>query len=1065
MGLLPCSAAFITKPPISTSQTPLLQRQSPMARTAPDALASLHPIPQKPNTGTGIPLAQSRRLPPIASLRNPTSAEDYTPNKAFTQKLTQDLPALQSRLEVYEHAKTGAKHFHLATPEHVTEKAMAIAFKTLPTDSTGVAHILEHTVLAGSKKYPVKDPFFSMIRRSMNTFMNAMTSSDWTLYPFATQNTKDFFNLMSVYQDAVFFPLLDELAFSQEGHRLEFKNATDTSSPLQYKGVVFNEMKGAMSSSVRAVYQDLMQHLFPKSTYRHNAGGDPADIPDLSYDAFRDFHSTHYHPSNAAFFTYGSLPAEQIQSQIEEQVLSHFDVGKDITLTPERPQLSPLTVHSHYALDSTDTSQKTYHTLGWVIGPTANTQDRLAASLLEQVLFGDSSAPMQKFLEHYPKAVAPSGLNGLSDDAVQMTFMCGVQGSEPEHAQDFEKKLISVLETVAKEGIPQSQLESACDQLEFDQREVRGGRMPVGLNLLMKLLPSAIYNTEPTKLLDQQAALQQLRQDIKDPNMVKDLVKRLLLNNPHRVSLTSSPDISLNEKKAAAEAAELEQLEASLSEQDKAAIVARSVALTARQNTEDDPSVLPKLTLSDIPKSVSWPQAASVSTDRTLTLGEGASAQETPQETLYQAGTNGISYIETAAPLPYLTNEEKAILPIFNALITNLGVGEENYLAMQAKQTAVSGGMHGTIHIPADPTNLNKQRAPLLGLSIKCLNKNIENANTLLQDTFHKVRFDEKQRIKELISQMRTAVEQSITQNGHTFARMAAASQLNGNTNLSEQLSGLTSINTLQNIDDHLKAGGDIEPLLEKLESIQQKISNAPQLAVAATDLPPSDTLLSTIAAPKEKPNTNKAETKGFEHSPTLKPEHQLWVTQSSVNYCAKAYPGVPANHGDAPALRVLASLLSTQYLHKTIREAGGAYGGGAAYNAAEGSFSFYSYRDPRDTETLTDFDKALAWLKETDITADMLEESILSVISKLDAPSTPAAEAKGAFFNGLAGKSEASLNSHREAIKSVSVEDLRRVANTYLKPEIGTVAIVTSEKGFEKISKQADITFVRHDI
>lgn len=1048
------TSTFVTNP-LSKTSTPTRNLQTS------NALGNVQPLTPSTLSPTQTAFSRQVRMAPVASLRDPNQNDANQPNKAFTQKLTQELPALQSRLEVYEHKKTGAQHFHLATPEHVKEKAMAIAFKTLPTDSTGVAHILEHTVLAGSEKYPVKDPFFSMIRRSMNTFMNAMTSSDWTLYPFATQNEKDFYNLMSVYQDAVFFPLLDELAFSQEGHRLEFKNPADPTSPLEYKGVVFNEMKGAMSSSVRDVYQQLMQHLFPKSTYRHNAGGDPADIPDLSYNAFKDFHSTHYHPSNAAFFTYGAMPAADIQDQMEAQVLSRFDAGTTITVKPERPQLSPIQVQSHYALDSTDTSQKTYHTLGWVIGPTASAQDRLEAKLLEQVLFGDSAAPVQKFLENYPHATAPSGLNGLSDDAVQMSFMCGIQGSDPQHAQDFEQKLMEVLNKVAEEGIAQEQLENACDQLEFSQREIRGGRMPVGLNLLMKLLPSAIYNSEPTDLLDQKEALNKLREDIKDPNKVKDLVKRLLINNQHRVFLTTSPDPELNEKRVSAELAELKNIESSLSDADKAKIVARSAALAARQNTEDDPSVLPRLTLDDIPAALSWPEPAKVNENKQLTIGNASNTQTVPKETLFQAGTNGISYLETNVELPNLTDDEKAVLPLFSALVTNLGVGDKDYLAMQEAQTAVSGGMHGNLRIHADPNDVNEQAPPLLGLSIKSLNKNIHSANDLLQDTFHNVRFDETQRIKELITQMRTSAEQSITQSGHLFARMAASSQLNNNANLSEQLSGLSSINTLQRIDDHLKAGGDIKPLLKLFKGIQNKINNAPQFSLGVTDLNPSDTLMKTIAAPTHKGKKGPS----FSHSPALKPEHQLWVTQSNVNYCAKAYPTVPANHKDAAALRVLSSLLSTQYLHKTVREAGGAYGGGATYNTAEGTFSFYSYRDPRDTETLADFDGALDWLKDAEISDVMLEESILSVVSGLDSPGTPATEAKDAFYNKIAGKDEQSFNDFRQAVRSVKAEDLKRVAQTYLKPESGTIAIVTSEKGYDKITQKSDLPFVRHDV
>ena len=280
-----------------------------------------------------------------------------SPHPAFEQLRTSKIESLDIDVHEYRHKKTGAPHIHLATEN--PENVFLVGLRTIPTDSTGVAHILEHTVLCGSEKYPVRDPFFMMIRRSLNTFMNAFTSSDWTAYPFASQNRKDYFNLLDVYLDAVFFSRLEELDFMQEGHRVEFESPEDPNSDLVFKGVVFNEMKGAMSSTSSVLWQEISKHLFPNNTYHHNSGGDPEAIPDLSYDELISFYKTHYHPSNAVFMTFGDIPAEQLQARFEDQVLSRFEkLDRVIKVDKAHRIHSPVRVEEAYASDEADQDNK-----------------------------------------------------------------------------------------------------------------------------------------------------------------------------------------------------------------------------------------------------------------------------------------------------------------------------------------------------------------------------------------------------------------------------------------------------------------------------------------------------------------------------------------------------------------------------------------------------------------------------------------------------------------------------------------------------------------------------------
>ncbi|HFE36890.1 MAG TPA: peptidase M16, partial [Gammaproteobacteria bacterium] len=353
-------------------------------------------------------------------------------NKHFIKLTENVVPSLSLTVETYEHKITGARHYHLASSNK--ENVFLVGLKTVPVNSRGVAHILEHTALCGSKNYPVRDPFFMMIRRSLNTFMNAFTSSDWTAYPFASQNKKDFSNLLDVYLDAVFFSNLDELDFAQEGHRLEFEETENANSPLVYKGVVYNEMKGAMSSPVSVLWQTFTENIFPTNTYHYNSGGDPQEIPDLSYAELKAFYQTHYHPSNAFFFTYGDIPAIEHQTRFHDKVLQHFDKSSaNIDVAKETRYTSPKIIEDRYALAENESEEKKTHVVvGWLLGESADAETRLKATLLSSVLLDNGSSPLRYALENTKLGAAPSPLCGLEDSNREMIFMCGIEGANNE---------------------------------------------------------------------------------------------------------------------------------------------------------------------------------------------------------------------------------------------------------------------------------------------------------------------------------------------------------------------------------------------------------------------------------------------------------------------------------------------------------------------------------------------------------------------------------------------------------------------------------------------------------
>ncbi|MDX1607112.1 MAG: insulinase family protein, partial [Candidatus Competibacterales bacterium] len=397
------------------------------------------------------------------------------------------IPSLRLELQDYRHRATGARHIHLAADDR--HNVFLVALLTVPQDSTGVAHILEHTALCGSERYPVRDPFFMMIRRSLNTFMNAFTGPDWTAYPFASQNRKDFDNLLDVYLDAVFFPRLDELDFAQEGWRLEPSDPDDPSAPLMFKGVVYNEMKGVLSSPVSRLQQALQHHLYPTTTYHHNSGGDPAAIPDLTHAGLQAFHARHYHPSNAVFLTYGDIPAADHQQRFEERALHRFRALElDFAIPDEQRYGKPRAVTEHYPLDEGDITARTHIVLGWLLGRNTDPRGVLEAELLADVLLDNSSSPLRHALETSGLGSAPSSLCGYDDDNRETCFACGLEGCEPDQAEAVERLILDTLERVASEGVPVENVEAMLHQLELAQREISGDGFPYGLQLILQTL-------------------------------------------------------------------------------------------------------------------------------------------------------------------------------------------------------------------------------------------------------------------------------------------------------------------------------------------------------------------------------------------------------------------------------------------------------------------------------------------------------------------------------------------------------------------------------------------------
>ena len=967
------------------------------------------------------------------------SSAPQAAHPAFEWVRTVPVASLKMDVSEYRHRRTGATHYHLATDN--PENVFLVALRTMPMDSTGVAHILEHTALCGSRNFPVRDPFFLMIRRSLNTFMNAFTSSDWTAYPFASQNRKDFDNLLSVYLDAVFFARLDPRDFAQEGIRVEFTETENPESPLVYKGVVFNEMKGAMSSATSTLFETLNKYLFPTTTYHFNSGGDPEAIPDLAYEGPLAFYKTHYHPSNAVFMTFGDLPAAELQEKFEQRALKEFTaLPEKIRGHDEKRYLAPLHVEEAYALDEESSAEKTHLVLGWLLGKTADLTARFEANLLNGVLLENSASPLRLMLETSDLGTAPSPLCGVDDSGREMSFMCGLEGSAPERAAELENSVLDVLEKVALDGVPYEDVEAVLHQLELSQREIGGDHYPYGLQLILNGLGAILHDGDPLALWDMDAVLTGLREKIRDPDYIKQLTRKYLLDNQHRVRLTLRPDTTLSQRRVAAEAARLAEIQKNLSAADKQRIITDAKALAERQEQKDDVSVLPKVDLSDIPADIF------------IAEGERTSLQcgdETVPLAVYAQGTNGLFYQQIIIDLPALSARQQQLLPLYTTLVTELGAGERDYLGIQQWQSQVSGGLRMGLSMRTSLDNAQQAVAHLVFSGKALASKHVE-FQYLMLTMLESVHFTEADRARELLSQLRARWESSVTGQGHALAMQAAASGMSAVAAFQYRLNGLPGIRFIKELDTN-SITASMDSLLLELADLHVAVLQAPRqflLIGEAERLAELQTgLQGTWSASRYKPKAA-----AFRFVPSSVTVRQAWLTNTQVQFCSRAYPAVPVEHADAPALMVLGGFLRNGFLHRAIREQGGAYGGGAGYDGNACAFRFYSYRDPRLSATLQDFDASIAWLLNTEHEPRQLEEALLGIIADMDKPLSPAGEARQSFHNTLYGRTPEQRKRSRERLLAVTLKDLKRVGKKYLLIEKASTAVVAP------LSKAAEV-------
>lgn len=923
-----------------------------------------------------------------------------------------------------KHIKTGAEHLHIQRDDQ--NNVFSVAFRTTPFDSTGVPHILEHTVLCGSVKYPVRDPFFKMLNRSLSTFMNAMTASDWTLYPFSTQNSKDYHNLMSVYLDAVFFPNLNELDFRQEGWRLEHSDLTNPSSDIIFKGVVFNEMKGALANAESLFGEHNQQNLLPSHTYGHCSGGDPLHIPNLTWEDLQEFHRLHYHPSNSKFYTYGNFPLEDHLERITQNVLNHFEQIDPNTQIPIEPKwTAPREKTVYCAPDplAADQNKQCIVAVSYMMDYSEDPFESFTLGLLSALLVSGPNSPFYQALVESNIGSDYSPVLGLDSFTKHATFSVGLQGLAEYDIQKVVNIIQETFEKVASDGFDGRRIESLLHSIELAQKHQSSN---FGLHLVMGLTSPWNQDKNPLRLLELNKQIKRLHEVLADdPMYLQNKVKACFLDNTHRLTLKMKPDEEYTKKKENAEKELLEEKLKSLDDGDKQKLYEQGLTLEKLQNSNEDISVLPKMLLSDINKNIE-------TTNLDCSFIENIHLQTTNQP------TNGVTYfraIATSSSIPYVL---KPYLPLFCHVLTKVGTDNYSYKDLAQEIELRTGGISASTHLITNLSDSDMFEQGIL-LSSHCIDRNVPMMFSLCSQILNSPNLNNPDRLRTLINAYANDLAMSVQQSGHIYAMAAASRSLSPAAQQAELFGGLSQVQFMKLLAENL----DCDDVIENLIKIATYMLNANEMrcSINAT----SDGMEKSVSSLREMLSSMNVvgfdDSRYFEDADFLpKVKKTLYEMELPVNYVSRCVRTVPYTHPDAARLQVLAKIMSAKFLHREIREKGGAYGSGAKIGG--GIFSFFSYRDPNTVRTLEAFDQAVEWASNGNFKNEDIEEAKLSVFSSIDSPVAPGNRGMALFKNGTTDEMR---QLHRDRLFAADKDELVRVAQMYLEPgkQIDSFAIV----------------------
>lgn len=944
---------------------------------------------------------------------------------SYVVKNVVPVPKLAFEAIELQHEKTGARHVHVARDD--SNKVFAVGFKTLPKDRTGLPHILEHTALCGSKRFPVRDPFFKMLTRSLANYMNALTGVDYTFYPFATSNGQDFRNLQSVYLDAVYRPLLRHEDFAQEGWRLEPENIEDANSPLQFKGVVYNEMKGQMSNPAYLFFIRFLEAVYPELQF---SGGDPAEMTALKWEDLKEFHRERYHPSNSLSYSYGSTPLAEVLAPLEEYV-GGFSAQEVVKHVPQPVALADnKAVEVEGPVDPMfDADRQTKASLTWIVGDAGDLPDTVAWRVLGMLLTDGHAAPFYQALIESGLGSDFSVNTGLEDAPAVNMFSVGLQGLGADKLETFKAEVQRVLEEVARDGFPRERVDAVLNQAELSDREVEAD---FGMGLVSRLMPRAFNHDNYLESLDNDRLLRAFRARYDaNPTLFQDMVRDKLLGGK-RLEFVMRPSGTYEADVDAAEAKRLADKVSELSDADRDAILEQGRALAESQQRTEDVSVLPTLNADDIS-----PDVKRIDVDkRDLNINgkTGSSGAVLPVMTRV-TGTQGVSYMSLLKNLAGLPAELRPYLPLFAAAVTNVGTRTHDMADLENLIRLHTGGISASVSSRSLPDGSGSQL--LLGLGGSALDEKFSWVGELLREVITEPRLDNVTKLVPLIQGTAANSMNGLTESGHRYALLHAASGVSAKRALDETLEGTSQIRLFNRLarlsPEELEA-----EVVPKLQQIAAFAASSSGIQAGLVHSPGESTVLATLekfvnGLPAGGSTTDDAHALVTGTQPAGVAQTHVKLP-FQVSYVGAALRGPTYTDKDAAALTVLANILTHRHLHGQIREKGGAYGGGATFSAMDGIFGFYSYRDPRPADTVSVIAGAADWVLNYELPDREIREAKLSIFQGIDAPISPRAEISYEFGSRLTNEMR---QKRREDLLAVTASDVKDVAGRYLAPAL----------------------------
>lgn len=938
-----------------------------------------------------------------------------------------DIPELNVKAQHYRHLKTGAELLSLQNDDE--NKVFDIAFRTPPEDSTGLPHIMEHCVLSGSTKYPVKEPFVELVKGSMKTFLNAFTAPDRTFYPVASTNLQDFYNLINVYLDAVFYPLITPHHLAQEGWHYELE---DINAPLTYKGVVFNEMKGAYSSPDNVLARVSRQALCPNTPYGFDSGGNPEAIPELTYEQFKQFHETYYHPSNARIVFYGNDDAVQ-RLELLNEWLDAFEVREINSTIPLQPLFSqPRRITVPYSVDKDeDNNKKGYVQVNWLLPEITSLTLRMGLGILSYALVSTPASPLRK-------ALIDSGLGeqltggGFSDYLRQMSFSVGLKGIDLAQSAEIEALIWQTLEQLAEEGLDPEMIEAAVNTIEFNLRENNTGSFPRGLALAIRSISDWIYDRDPIAPLAFEAPLNAVKAKlVENPTWPQELIRQYLLENEHRVTVILQPDPELAGQTEQKEKAKLAEIQAGMSTKELTQTVAYTHELRRRQEAPDDPEALakiPRLTLADLDQEN---KHIPISTAE-------ASGAEVLHHDLF---TNGIVYLDLGFNLHVLPQELLPYINLFGRALLEIGTEREDFVKLSQRIGRKTGGIFYSNFTSARQGSA--ESVAYLFLRGKATIAQTQDLLDILRDVLLTVKLDNPERFRQMVLQSKAGKEAGLIQGGHGVVHARLHGRFSEAGWVNEQMGGVNYLFTLRQLAQEIEA--DWPTVLARLETIRQLLINRNGLVVNVT----VDDENWAIVAPKlwqfihELP---ASPLKLAQWQPDLRPFHEGLTIPAQVNYVAKGANLYKLGYEMDGSIAVINNLLRMTYLWEKLRVQGGAYGAYCTFDRRSGGYAFLSYRDPNLTGTLDNYDGTAVFLRNLTLPDDELVKGIIGAISSLDAYQLPDAKGYTSMIWHLLGESDESRQQYREQVLSTTAADFKAFADVLAQvQEQGQVVVMGS--------------------